>query len=187
MMTEPANQITMDEATNAVDFLEKAALFLKRVPDDPMYWKWVIISLHAALYGIGVCSVMLMDRKDVIRTTKKGKELLLGFDEIMKMCQDPRMMTSVYEGEPLVLSDDQKKALDHLKNTFRNNFEHFAPTRWTIILNGLPKMTADVMTVIRSLALENGTRRLHLGKHRNRLETAIQQIEADLKTIQYTR
>jgi hypothetical protein len=94
-MTESANKITIDEATNAVDFLEKAALFLKQVPDDPMYWKWVIISLHAALYGIGVCSITLTGRKDVIRITKNGKECLLSFDEIMKMCQDPGMMTSV--------------------------------------------------------------------------------------------
>lgn len=45
-----------NELENAVDYLEKAAYHFKNRED--FYWfKWLLISLHGALYGFGVCAI----------------------------------------------------------------------------------------------------------------------------------
>lgn len=45
-----------DELDNAIDYLEKVIFYYKNRKDK--YWfKWLMISLHGALYGIGVCAV----------------------------------------------------------------------------------------------------------------------------------
>jgi hypothetical protein len=45
-----------NEVENAVDYLEKAAYHFRNRED--CYWfKWLMISLHGALYGFGVCAI----------------------------------------------------------------------------------------------------------------------------------
>ncbi|EKN69272.1 hypothetical protein BABA_10431 [Neobacillus bataviensis LMG 21833] len=45
-----------DELENAIDFLEKATYHFNNKEDS--YWfKWLMFSLHGALYGFGVCAV----------------------------------------------------------------------------------------------------------------------------------
>ncbi|EIT84975.1 hypothetical protein A374_13050 [Fictibacillus macauensis ZFHKF-1] len=44
-----------DELENAVDYLEKAAFYYNI--HDKHRFKWLMISLHGALYGFGVCNI----------------------------------------------------------------------------------------------------------------------------------
>lgn len=45
-----------DELENSIDYLEKAAFYYKN-REDKYWFKWLMISLHGALYGFGVCAV----------------------------------------------------------------------------------------------------------------------------------
>lgn len=177
-MKQVSKSLTIDEAINAVDSLERAGFFLKQCEADPLSWKWVSISLYSALYGFAICNVTLTS--DVVSRTKKGKEKLLGFDDALTLCKAPIVMECVYNGKPLKLSPEQSRAISHLKNTFRNNFEHFTPKTWVIALRGLPQMTGHVVQVIRFLGLESGVHVFSLGKYRNRIRQAIADIEETL-------
>jgi hypothetical protein len=48
--------IRTDELDNAIDYLEKAAFYYNN-REDNHWFKWLVISLHGALYGFGVCAV----------------------------------------------------------------------------------------------------------------------------------
>ncbi|MEH7084797.1 hypothetical protein V7139_18950 [Neobacillus drentensis] len=81
-----------DELENAIDYLEKAAYHFNNREND--YWfKWLMISLHGALYGFGVCAVKGTSTERVLvmklgkkKIEQKKKEILdyfkndLGFD-----------------------------------------------------------------------------------------------------------
>ena len=42
------------------------------------------------------------------------------------------------------------------KKEFRNKFEHYKPTAWSIEIHGMPQIALDVLDVIRFLAVETG-------------------------------
>lgn len=45
-----------NELENAIDYLEKASFYYNS-RDDSYWFKWLMISLHGALYGFGVCAI----------------------------------------------------------------------------------------------------------------------------------
>jgi hypothetical protein len=60
-----------NEVENAIDYLEKAAYYYNNRKDT--YWfKWLMISLHGALYGFGVCAVKGINTERVLEM-KLGK------------------------------------------------------------------------------------------------------------------
>ncbi|WNB93410.1 hypothetical protein [Bacillus sp. NEB1478] len=81
-----------NELDNAIDYLEKAAFYFNNRVDN--YWfKWMIISLHGALYGFGVCAIKGTSTERVLemklgkkKLEQKKKEIIdfykyeLGFD-----------------------------------------------------------------------------------------------------------
>jgi hypothetical protein len=46
-----AKWLRFTKEENALDYLEKAFFILARQKKDKKSWKWVILSLHEALYG----------------------------------------------------------------------------------------------------------------------------------------
>lgn len=74
----------IDETENAVDYLEKAGAF--HASRDPNRWKWLVISLHGALYGFAICAIQGTDPSRVTEVTKRG-EKLISLDEALKRCQ----------------------------------------------------------------------------------------------------
>ncbi len=145
-----AKWLTLSEETNSLDYLERAALFVRETPDNIRAWKWVVISLQGALYGFAVAAARGTDYQKVL--TKKGK--LLGIWDVLKMCQDPVRMKMLIYSKHLQLTKQQEESIRVLVNLLRNRFEHFIPTTWSIELHGLPQVTIDVLEVIRFLALE---------------------------------
>lgn len=60
-----------NELENAIDYLEKAAYYYNN-REDPYWFKWLMISLHGALYGFGVCAVKGINSERVLEM-KLGK------------------------------------------------------------------------------------------------------------------
>jgi len=48
----------------------------------------------------------------------------------------------------LKLTESQKRSIDFIHKTFRNKFEHFIPTRWSIETSGMPEIVSEVLNVI---------------------------------------
>lgn len=153
MKTISAQWIRFDEQTNALDYLEKCFSFLKTVEQEPQNWKWVIITLHSALYGFAVSACKGMNSDSVITRTKSGHERLIDFDEAVKRCQDPTWMGVNINYEEFKFSSNQLKSIRKLHKVLRNNFEHFTPKSWSIELHYLPDMVYDCFEVIRLLII----------------------------------
>lgn len=145
--------LRLSEEKNAIDYLEKAAFFIKSAAENYINWKWVLIGLHGALYGFAIAACQGTDSRSV--QTKNGR--LIGFWEALKRCQDPDHMKMLMDSTALVLSEQQKESIETLTSELRNEFVHFQPKGWSIEIHGMPEITIDVLEVIRFLALETNT------------------------------
>ena len=151
-----AKWLRLSEETNALDYLEKAHLFLNNVDQDKRAWKWVILCLHTSIYGWAICTLRGTNPDRVTITTNKGREKLISFPEAIARCQNPRFMKMTISSKVLLLSPSQRESIRLLKSVFRDNFEHFIPKAWSIEIHGFPRMAIDILEVIRFLALESG-------------------------------
>jgi len=145
------NFLWIDEKENAIDSLEKCLEFLRKVEEDWFYWKWVIISLHNALYGFMICILTQGNYDNVLRSTKKYQKLI-DFDKALR-CVQTREYVRGYDIKPIQLTCSQKKSVSILKNVLRNNFEHFVPKGWYIELGGMQDIIRDITEIIESLLL----------------------------------
>ena len=148
--------LTFDEESNALDYLEKAFFYIREIDHDHAAWKWVILSLHGAIYGFAISACRGTNPDRVIYKTKKGQERLISFDAALKRYCDENAMRMTVMSAHLVLTDGQKTALRELNNTFRNTFAYFAPMSFHISLHELPGMCLECLPVIEFLALKTG-------------------------------
>lgn len=148
--------LTFTQETNALDYLEKSFFYIREIDHDHTAWKWVIISLHGAIYGFAISACRGTDSSTVTTKTKKGKEKLISFHEALTACRDENRMKLTVFSKHLVMTQDQEKAIRRLKDTFRNTFEHFPPMSFEISLHDLPKMCLECLPVVEFLALKTG-------------------------------
>lgn len=144
------------EENNALDYLDKAYKYIQLAQSDVSEWKWVVLSLHGALYGFAICALQGTNYERVIRYTKKGMQRLIGFSEAINRCQDSEYMQMYVFSKELRLTESQKVSVRKLNDLLRNNFQHYIPKTWCIEVHGMPAIALDVLTAIRFLALETG-------------------------------
>lgn len=162
-----AKWMRYDEQTNALDYLEKGYQFIKTVDKERQNWKWLIITLHSAMYGFAISACKGTNSDSVIKRTKKGYERLIDFDEALKNCQNPNLMRVNIDYKYYELSDQQKESIRILHKVFRNNFEHFTPKSWSIELHNMPIMILDCLDVVKNLIIYSDVGwRLNTGKLR---------------------
>lgn len=166
-MRQPSRWVRVTDEANALDYLERAASFIRETEDNPIAWKWVVLALHGALYGFAVSACKGTDYCTVVRRTKKGAGHLVSLDAALRMCKDEAWMGTLHGGMPLKLSTNQEDSIRRLKQNLRNRFEHFSPGVWSIEIHGLPQIAIDVLEVISFLAV--GTSRYqHLNQEQRR-------------------
>ncbi len=162
-----AKWMRYDEQTNALDYLEKCYHFIKTVDKERQNWKWVIITLHSAIYGFAISACRGTNSDSVIQRTKRGHERLIDFDEALKRCQDPNWMRVNIDYKYYRLSNQQKESIRILHKVFRNNFEHFTPKSWSIEIHDMPTMILDCFDVVKNLVVYSDVGwRLKIGKLR---------------------
>ena len=149
-MSINAKWLRVEEHSNAFNYLEMVKYFLSQTSGDPYYWKWVMISLHGAIYGFAVSSVRGTNSDIVLR--KDGR--LISFNESLKRCQEKSWANYALLDEVLSLTESQKKSINEMKNMFRDEFMHFKPKGWSIEIHGFPLITLDCLTIIRFLGLQ---------------------------------
>lgn len=141
------------EESNALDYFERAAQFIREASTDNQAWKWVIFALHGALYGFAICACKGTNYENVTTKTKWGLRLI-SFSEALAACQDPQRMQMTVLSKPLSLTNDQRAAITHLQHALRNPFEHYIPLSWHVELHGMPEIAIHCIQVIRFLALD---------------------------------
>lgn len=166
--------LRITELSNAIDYLRQVVSFIDKVNNEPMMWKWVVIALHGALYSFTICACKGTNPDRVTRQRKKGT-WLISFPEALRKCQNSEFMMLYYNSKKLVLNRDQRKAIRMLKETLRNEFEHYIPKGWYIELNGMPAITYHVLDVISFLALETGNVTYYKKVKRKKVESLLHQ------------
>jgi len=159
--------LRLSEETNALDYLERAVFYIHQAENKTVFWKWVVISLHGALYGFSICACKGTSPENVTFKTKRGDEKLIGINEALKRCQNPKWMHMTVISKHLELTPSQQDSIRKLKRMLRDSFEHYIPRLWSIEVHGMPQLAADVLLVIRFLALETGNYS-HLTKSQKR-------------------
>ena len=137
--------------TNAIDYLSKVPQFLNSAQMSRKDWKWVIVSLHGAIYGFAICAAQGSDPSLLSTKTKRGIPKLKTFDQILDMCKNPALMRSEHGRTELIIEDKEQAALKSLKNEVRNNFEHFSPMNWYLSEALLLEITENSLNVIEKL------------------------------------
>jgi hypothetical protein len=176
--------LSFSEETNAIDYLEHAYRYIYETEKNINAWKWVILSLHGALYGFAICALKGTNPDNVTFETKKGEKRLIGFYESLKRCQDPKWMKMKVMSKHLQLSDQQKESIRILKEWLRNEFEHYMPKGWLIEIHGIPQIVLDVLEVIRFLALETGNYICLSEAQKRKINSLIFQSKRSLKQSQ---
>jgi hypothetical protein len=167
------NWFRINEKENAIDFLEKAAYFLEQ-KEDQNRWKWVAISLFGSLYGFLICAIQGTNPDRVINKASKYPDKLISFPEALQRAQKDEYMQQFMFSKTLKLTESQKRSIDFIHKTFRNKFEHFIPTRWSIETSGMPEIVSEVLNVIEFLALKSGNSKIWIPHQRERIENALQ-------------
>ena len=138
-----AKWLRIDEHTNALNYLEMLNKFVSKVNENKIYWKWVMISLHGAMYGFAVSAIRRTNSESVVIRTKNG-ERLISFDEALQRCQDRSWIQCPLLAEVLILTESQKNSIRKMKNLFRNEFINFKPKGWSIEIHYLTHLTHDI-------------------------------------------
>lgn len=141
--------IRFNEISNALDYLEKGAFYIKRVSKNKGEWKWVVISLHGALYGFAICATQGTNYQNVLNKKKypSDPDKLINFGKAIEYCKNNLGNNS------LKLTKDQERAINMLHANFRNVFQHYIPKLWSIEIHGFPNISINVLDVIKFLAL----------------------------------
>lgn len=161
--------------TNALDFLEKANTFIRQTEVDLLAWKWVVLCLHSAIYGFAISACKGTDDLSVIQ--RKGK--LISIHEAITRCKN----LNANHRQALVLSSQQEKSLQKLTTDFRNQFEHYQPSGWSIEVHGFPKIAIDALDIIRFLAVESSTLIHHSTTQIRRIKSIVYQCKKILKNL----
>ena len=66
--------LRLTEETNALDYLERVVGFIRETEKNRLAWKWVVLSLHSALYGFAICACRGTDYENVTTKTKRAKK-----------------------------------------------------------------------------------------------------------------
>jgi hypothetical protein len=172
--------LRIEEHTNALNYLMMLHQFVLKVKEDPFYWKWIMITLHGAIYGFAVSTIRGTDAESVTTNTRKG-ERLISFNEALRRCQNKSWMQYALLNETLILSESQKKSIRKMKDIFRNEFMHFKPKGWSIELHFFIKITLDCLDVIRFLGIQTYSGyRYNLSKQR-KIKSLIFQTKKEIK------
>ena len=156
---KPSEYLRTSEQEEAVRSLEWAATQAKLIEGDPYLWKWVIISLHNASQGFMVLALWngngLLSMTDKVAEkwlnahqngTPYPKDRLDEFLNLYRKSKDPANFN--YLGSAPFSGASQHDASFKDLNEFRNEFIHFTPKGWSLLLHGLPEMTLDVLALV---------------------------------------
>lgn len=151
----PGLAYNTSERDNSIDYLRQARDSL-RVESD-YRWKHVILGLHGCLYGFSI-TILGSSNPDRVLTKpdKKGRQHLIPFPEAIKRVFHPKGRY-LLNGITLTISEEEKESIDQLNDKLRNNFIHFPPMGWSIMLDGLPLLCLRLLNPIFSIAFTGVT------------------------------
>ncbi len=162
-VSDPSFVVT-DEFEETVSALETTASELERAKADPYRWKWAILALHSALQGVMALALRGGNNLRVLKP-EDAKRFLDAYDSGTPIPADLQMddflnlykkiksdiMLFYVNSEKFTPQGTQGRSIKRL-NRLRNQFIHFTPRTFMLVLNELPEMTLDCLNIAGFLA-----------------------------------
>lgn len=153
-----SNVAVTDTFVETVSALEVSSDELARVLKDSYRWKWVILALHSALQGMMALALRGSNNLRVLKP-QDAKRWLDAYESGAPLPADLQMddFLNLYKkikSDKFTPEGTQGKSLKDL-NRLRNQFVHFTPCTFALILNGLPEMTIDCLKIAQFLAYDS--------------------------------
>lgn len=162
-VSDPTFVVT-DEFEETVSALETTANEIERAKADPYRWKWVILALHSALQGMMALALRGGNNLRVLKP-EDAKRFLDAYENGTPIPADLQMddFLNLYKkikGASMILYVDSEKftpqgtqgrSIKRL-NRLRNQFIHFTPRTFMLVLKELPEMTLDCLNIAWFLA-----------------------------------
>ena len=190
-------QLETDEQGEVYHTLISFHDFIQRADSDIYNWKWAIIALHNAVQGAMVVALRHTDgsgpfcekrerkRWEHFEKTGELKPIegrLLSFLELYEKVKKKGKIqgqSSVFYEPPM----NQDCAMERLNN-FRNEFIHFSPKLWTVMLAGAPSLCLSILDLPKFLLKVCPSFGLHENLTRECFENLINEIEGTLKSLE---
>lgn len=119
--------LILDEESNASDYLERSAEFLRKIDTDRKYLKWFTIAFHGAVYHFILLSLHKKNSQVVFEDNKINAHSLdrqlISFERAYSLLKT----TSGGSYKPL---KNQDACITELNSRLRNQMIHFRPTLW---------------------------------------------------------
>lgn len=146
-----------DDENECAKALEKTAEELEKAESDPYAWKWVIIALHNSIQALMVKRLSGTDQTGAL-----GKKEREAAQQWLRNFLDGKTDASTFP-EPYLAkfhalhkeakklqgfpqSEELEKDMGTL-NAYRNDFIHFVPKNWGIMLRGVPTMVLGLLMI----------------------------------------
>ncbi len=188
-----------DTLVEAVSDFEMFSEQLKRVIEDPCWWKWTIIALHSGIQGMMVLALKGSNGLNVLRKEDKKRYLdwyrggrsdesrprdlkLAGFLELYKKIKGDKMKMFCHS-QKFVPKRTQGRSIKDL-NCLRNKYIHFTPKSWVLELGGLPAMASDCLEIAEFLAWQSGNVLLWQPGLKKRLKAAFTSAHKSLSAVE---
>ena len=159
-MSTEQEYLTFNNKESAVDSLLRAEDHILRAEKyaesaqgnevcwNLLHWKWVIICLQNSLYTFAL--TVAAGTNPYLVKTKRGR--VVDLMTALKLCIGVKRFT---HSKSVEFTRSQMNSICWLHSHFRNNFEHFSPSLWSICLKGMPNICIGVLESIRMLALDS--------------------------------
>ncbi len=206
--------LSVDEARNALDYLERAHEYILQVERDLWAWKWVCIALHGALYGFAVTALgssnswyvqkyrsgkkerqrkrdgFWKDHERMAEAYKKGEnpdkeKKLIGWREALEWLKEPDYWWRNDNPRAGKTLVENWESVEFLADNLRNEFMHFAPKGLSLGLLRFPKICMDVLDVIEDIVCN--TRRSAMLSDPELREPVVRMVEESKKHLKNTK
>lgn len=190
-----AAYLRTDQWIDAVFSLESSVHFSSRTENDPLWWKWLIVSVHATAQGFMVLALERGNSLAVMKPhiaeawlkayqngTPFPDEKMDFFLELYEKIKDASVPGYVGSKafRPGTTHDKSMRKL----NDFRNDFIHFMPKGWSIELAGLPRIARDCAEIAEFLAWDSGHILWHDEDLSNRAKLAFEALRGQLDQLE---
>jgi len=196
-----------DELENAIDYLEQVAHFYLDSQFQHRF-KWLMITLHGALYGFGVLAIKGTNAAETIYkdfSMKKGKlqelrktvaelhdETDEGYINIYVQAEHGQLLAiydilekcqtesymNRYYNSKKLILSEEQKVAINQMIIYRNQFAHFKPALYAIMGDYIIDVVYPVLEVIKFLALDSHNVMYYEKEQEDRVQQALEKVLA---------
>ncbi len=154
---------------NVIDFISSMRMTihsLDQIPNDPTFWKWVVLGIHSALQGALVCHLSGTADLGALKDGKVFRKYLAWLrDEPGAKYRQPDLCNVIglverlqnsekrkeSAGEVFELTLEEESAIKRL-HKLRIGFTHYPPQSWSIEIDYFKKIILPALNVIKKIS-----------------------------------